>query len=98
MTVQDFEITLAEKAPPRGLPLLLTALWWDAKGEWSKAHECAQQQETQEHAWVHAYLHRKEGDLDNARYWYGRAGKSPCAASFDEEWQRIVEALLNLEA
>jgi len=70
-------------------------LWWDAKGDWTKAHEPAQQDERPEGAWVHAYLHRKEGDLSNAGYWYGRAGKSQARIPFDEEWAEIVNAFVN---
>ena len=94
MTIQDFEQTLQAGAPSADLPLVLAALWWDAKGDWTKAHECAQQKETPEHAWVHAYLHRKEGDLDNARYWYGRAGRDVFTGTLQEEWTRMAEALL----
>ena len=67
-------------------------LWWDAKGDWTKAHESAQQDEGPRGAWVHAYLHRKEGDADNAAYWYDRADRThgPLA----DEWLAIVGALL----
>jgi len=94
MNLKQFQASLNQPQPPTELPLALTALWWDAKGNWTKAHECAQQRETPHHAWVHAYLHRKEGDVDNARYWYGRAGKPVFAGPLEEEWKRIAEALL----
>jgi hypothetical protein len=69
-------------------------LWWDAKGDWTKAHESAQQDEGPEGSWVHAYLHRKEGDSSNAAYWYGRAGKPVFRGSFEEEWRQIVSTLI----
>ncbi len=69
-------------------------LWWDAKDDWTRAHESAQQDEGPEGSWVHAYLHRKEGDQSNAAYWYGRAGKPVCRESLDAEWLGIVTDLL----
>ncbi len=72
----------------------LTALWHDARGDWERAHESAQAGDDAGSAWVHAYLHRKEGDLGNAGYWYRRAGKPVCKMSLDEEWEEIVLELL----
>ena len=95
MTVEEFERTVRASAPPQELPLVLAALWWDAKGDWEKAHECAQQQETADHAWVHSYLHRKQGDTDNALYWYGRAGRPAFEGRLDDEWREITEAPLD---
>jgi hypothetical protein len=69
-------------------------LWWDANGDWARAHESAQQDEGPEGSWVHAYLHRKEGDQDNAAYWYERAGKPVCRGPLDVEWLSIVKELL----
>jgi len=69
-------------------------LWWDAKGDWTRAHESAQQDEGKDGSWVHAYLHRNEGDQDNAAYWYSRAGKAVCREPLDEEWLSIVRGLL----
>jgi hypothetical protein len=80
--------------PPEELSLPLAALWWDAKGDWTKAHESAQQNKRPAGAWVHAYLHRKEGDLSNAGYWYQRAGKPPSRMPPDKEWTEIVNSLL----
>ena len=80
--------------PPTELSLPLVALWWDAKGDWTKAHDSAQQDESRDGSWVHAYLHRKEGDSSNAGYWYGRAGKPHFGGSLDEEWAAIAAALL----
>lgn len=71
----DFRQSLTTAKPPAELRFALAGLWWDAKGDWTRAHESAQQDEGPEGSWVHAYLHRKEGDQDNAAYWYGRAGK-----------------------
>jgi hypothetical protein len=68
--------------------------WWDAKGDWTKAHESAQQDEGPAGAWVDAYLHRKEGDVSNAGYWYRQAGKPQANVSLDEEWVEIVSSLL----
>ncbi len=95
MNFEQFQTSLKADQPPQELPLVLAALWWDAKGDWTKAHECAQQRETPDHAWVHAYLHRKEGDLDNARYWYGRAGRPVFTGSLEEEWKKIVDVMLS---
>lgn len=94
MTVDDFRRSLTSTGPPAGLSLALSGLWWDAKGDWTRAHESAQQDEGREGAWVHAYLHRKEGDQGNAGYWYGRAGKPVCRDSMNEEWLSIVTELL----
>jgi hypothetical protein len=77
MTVDDFRQSLTAAKPPAEITLALVGLWWDAKGDWTRAHESAQQDEGPEGSWVHAYLHRKEGDQGNAVYWYGRAGSNP---------------------
>lgn len=95
MTLQEFRDSLTQKEPPRSLSAALAGLWWDAKGDWTRAHESAQQDEGPAGAWVHAYLHRKEGDIDNAEYWYGRAGKSRSHDSLDQEWLQITNALLS---
>ncbi len=94
MDQKAFHASLRQDAPPQELSLALTALWCDAKGDWTKAHESAQQDEGPAGAWVHAYLHRKEGDAPNAAYWYHRAGKSPSRVSLEEEWSEITAALL----
>jgi hypothetical protein len=94
MTFEEFQDSLLHGAPPKGLSLGLTALWWDGKGDWTKAHESAQQDGGSAGAWVHAYLHRKEGDSSNAAYWYQRAGKSPSRKSLTEEWNEIIRSLL----
>ena len=94
MTFEDFRESLKAPQPPQGLNQALTGLWWDAKGDWTRAHESAQQDEGPAGSWVHAYLHRKEGDQSNAAYWYGRAGKSVCRESLESEWRQIAEALI----
>jgi hypothetical protein len=93
MTFDDFKATLASTTPPGVSPLLL-ALWHDARGEWDKAHTLAQDVDDPSGAWVHAYLHRKEGDLANAGYWYRRANQPIATGSLETEWTRIVTALL----
>jgi hypothetical protein len=90
-----FTASLEDDNPPRGVSAAVAGLWWDAKGDWTKAHEAAQRQEDAAGAWVHAYLHRKEGDLENARYWYRRAGKTESTAPLAREWEEIAAALLD---
>lgn len=94
MDLAAFRTSLAEDAPPDGLGLALQALWWEAKGDWDKAHECAQAKEDMAGCWVHAYLHRREGDPGNAGYWYGRAGKPAAKGALEEEWAAIAGNLL----
>jgi len=94
MTLEDFRQSLSSTEPPADLTLALAGLWWDAKGDWTRAHESAQQDEGKDGSWVHAYLHRKEGDQGNAAYWYSRAGKPACREPLDVEWLSIVRALL----
>jgi len=94
MNLQQFRESLQHDQPPSGLTAALAGLWWDAKGDWNRAHESAQQDEGPAGAWVHAYLHRKEGDASNAAYWYSRTGKPPARAPLDQEWTEITTALL----
>jgi hypothetical protein len=94
MTPSACELTLSLELPPSGLAPPLESLWWAAKGDWEKAHKIVQDDESREAAWVHAYLHRVEGDLPNARYWYSTAGKPVAAGSLEAEWQAIAAALL----
>lgn len=79
---------------PAALPLPLQALWHDRKGDWNSAHEAVQDGTDRESAALHAYLHRKEGDLWNARYWYSTAGRKPFSGSLDEEWESLAKELL----
>ena len=95
MNLIEFESSLESGAPPASLSPYLNALWHDKKGDWTTAHEIVQEIEDDRAAWVHAYLHRKEGDEGNARYWYRRARKSfPAGKSLDQEWRELVEELL----
>jgi hypothetical protein len=94
MTLDDFLQSLEAVGPPLELSPALAGLWWEAKGDWTRAHESAQQEKDVSGAWVHAYLHRKEGDQDNAAYWYRRAGKPVCREPLDAEWRSIAEELL----
>ena len=94
MTLNEFRKTTADDQPPDGVSLALAGLWWDAKGDWTRAHESAQRDETTAGSWVHAYLHRKEGHASNAAYWYRRAGKTVSGLSLDQEWSQIAESLL----
>jgi len=94
MNPEAFRASLTNPDPPGSLSPLLQALWHAARGEWETAHRLAQDDGSAEGAWVHAYLHRVEGDEGNAGYWYGRAGKPHCTASLEAEWAEIAEALL----
>ena len=94
MGLAAFKQSLTHAAPPPGLPPALEALWWDAKGDWAKAHHCVDHEESKDAARVHAYLHRKEGDAGNAAYWYRRARRPVCRSGLAEEWTAIAEALL----
>ena len=97
MDAASFKASLAADAPLTGLSAPLTALWWVAKGDWDKAHAVAQQHDDQPSAWVHAHLHRVEGDLSNAGYWY-RCARLPAATGpLESEWATIVAALLARE-
>ncbi len=94
MTLEAFRQSLRLAAPPAGLGPALGALWHEANGDWPAAHRLAQAQDDAAGAWVHAYLHRVEGDLANAGYWYRRARQPVCAAPLPEEWAAIAAALL----
>lgn len=92
-TLADFRASLADPAPPP-LPPALRALWLDARGDWDGAHKCVDARDDADSMWAHAYLHRKEGDLGNARYWYARAGRPPQDGPLEIEWIAIATALL----
>jgi hypothetical protein len=94
MDLAAFTKTLSETEPPASLSIQLNALWYDAKGDWDAAHDLINDLEDLRSAWVHAYLHRKEGDPGNAQYWYKRAGKPMPNVDLAEEWRLIVSALL----
>jgi hypothetical protein len=92
MTLADFTTSLTGTQPPADPAL--AALWWDARDDWQAAHEHVQRDEGNPACdWVHAYLHRKEGDLSNARYWYRNAGRPAASGSLEQEWHAIVAAL-----
>lgn len=93
MTPAQFHASLAADAPPALSPPLL-ALWKNAKGDWDGAHKCVDTSSEPDAMWAHAFLHRAEGDLDNARYWYGRAGRPPATGPLEEEFEAILAALL----
>jgi len=89
----DLKTTLSDAAPAAGLAPPLAALWWAAKGDWEAAHKIVQDESSNDAAWVHAYLHRVEGDLSNAGYWYRQAGQPAASDTLEAEWERIVSAL-----
>ena len=95
MTLAEFKATLDQSTPPASASAALVALWHDARGDWNRAHETAQDIEDDTGAWVHAYLHRKEGDLGNAGYWYRRAAQPVARGTLAEEWDTIATALLD---
>lgn len=94
MTLAELKSSLANAAPPAMLDAPLAALWWAARGDWDKAHKLVQDEDSREAAWVHAYLHRVEGDLSNARYWYGAARRLAATGTLEDEWAEIAVTLL----
>ena len=97
MSFAEFELSVARDAtPPAGASRALQALWHDARGDWDRAHACAQEETGRDGAWVHAYLHRKESDAGNAGYWYARAGRQapPADTALAAEWADLARALL----
>jgi hypothetical protein len=94
MTIEEFRASVTEPEPPQGLSVPLSALWWDAKGNWARAHGAVDSLESAEGMAVHAYLHRKEGDASNAEYWYQRAGRTFHREKLDDEREALVEGLL----
>jgi hypothetical protein len=97
MTPSAFKRSLSDKKPPSGLSAALTALWWAGNDSWDKAHDVVMNDEGTDCAWVHAYLHRVEGDRDNARYWYRQARREPATGDVAAEWASIAAALLKAE-
>lgn len=97
-TVSALRASLSDVQPPAGLSIPLAALWWMAKGNWDKAHTLVQGDSGGEAAWVHAHLHRIEGEQSNAAYWYRRAGRDPSSASLNAEWSEIAASLLDAGA
>ncbi len=94
MTFEEFTESIANERPDPGLSETLTSLWWDKKGDWDTAHSIAQDIPTKQGSAVHAYLHREEGDLWNADYWYSRAGRMRPDISLEEEWMQLVREML----
>jgi hypothetical protein len=94
MSMADFKASLSGAAPAPDLDAPLAGLWWAAKGEWDQAHKIVQDEHGAKAAWVHAYLHRVEGDLGNAGYWYRRAGKPVASGPLETEWEQMVSELL----
>ena len=96
MTFIEFRQSAMQNEPPE-VNIYLTALWYDMKGEWSRAHEISQEIHNSMGSWIHAYLHRKEGDSANAEYWYRRAGKKITEDSLDQEFINMAEYFLKME-
>lgn len=97
VTPAAFQTSLTEAEPPQGVSVPLAALWWAAKGDWNKAHVTVQPHVGADASWVHAYLHRREGEMSNAAYWYRRADKPYAKGSLEAEWEQIVAELLGGE-
>jgi hypothetical protein len=94
MTFADFQKCLSLPTPPTEASVYLEALWYDARGDWKKGHELIQDLPDKNAAHIHAYFHRKEGDLCNADYWYRSAGEKRPSVSLEEEWEQLVQAFL----
>jgi hypothetical protein len=97
VTLAEFKASLSGAAPAPDLAAPLAALWWAAKGNWDQAHSIAQDEASADGAWVHAHLHRVEGDLGNAGYWYRQANQPVATDAIETEWERMVSALLGAE-
>lgn len=93
MTIEEFKASLKQAEPPSELPVPLAALWWDAKGDWARAHGLVDELSSHDGMAVHAYLHRKEGVEGNAEYWYSRAGREFHRPTLEAEWEALVEGL-----
>ncbi len=93
MDLQSFNSSISSKKVPEDISPYLQSLWYDAKGDWSTAHNIIQDIEDKTASWIHAYLHRKEGDIGNADYWYRKAGRTRPDVSLDEEWKQIATSL-----
>lgn len=91
MTIEEFK---ASNIIPKGISVYLESLWYDKKGDWQKSHTIIQDVEDKKAAWIHAYLHRKEGDIWNADYWYNRAGRKRPSVSLEQEWEDLVKVFL----
>jgi len=96
-TLDEFKRSLAEAAPPAGLTLPLTSLWWMMKGDWKRAHDLVNDAAGRTEAWVHAHLHRAEGDQPNARYWYAQAGRPPAEGPLEYEREMMAKTIIEGE-
>ncbi len=94
MDISSFKESLSAEEPPQNVSVYINALWYDATGDWDKAHTLIQDINDRDASWIHAYLHRKEGDTGNAGYWYSRAGKQMPDLTLEKEWEQIATALL----
>ncbi|MEO6219877.1 MAG: hypothetical protein ABIO81_05575 [Ginsengibacter sp.] len=94
MNLSLFKESLSGNKPPQNLSVYLNALWYDAKGEWDSSHKLIQDVADNNASWIHAYLHRKEGDMGNADYWYHCAGKEKPDLSLEKEWEEIATSLI----
>lgn len=97
MNLHEFKKSLTLEKPPAGIEKELVALWYETKGSWEKAHNIVQARSNTSAAWVHAFLHRKEGDLANASFWYASAGRRMPELPVVVEWEEIVKELLEIE-
>jgi hypothetical protein len=95
MTYSEFQSSLQQSEPPQKISDLLKAMWHDGKENWAASHDIAQEIHSADGSWIHAYLHRKEGDLSNAAYWYSKAGKPVPRVSLKEEWEQLVKEFLS---
>lgn len=95
LSLDEFKASLQHDSPPDGLSDPVLALWHDGRGDWDQAHKIVQSISSTDSDWIHAYLHRKEGDLNNADYWYRRVGKARPSQSLEAEWSSIAETLLD---
>jgi hypothetical protein len=91
MNITDFRQSLTAAAPPAGSSIYLQSLWYDAKGNWEQAHTLIQDLTDKKAAWIHAYLHRCEGDVWNANYWYNKADQRMPGYSLEQEWKELVQ-------
>lgn len=94
MNFDTFKQSLTASTPPASSTIYLQSLWFDAKGDWDEAHTLIQDLTDKTAAWIHAYLHRREGDVFNANYWYTKAGKRMPGYSLEQEWEELVKAML----
>jgi hypothetical protein len=98
MQLYEFKESLSAHEPPADASVYLQALWFDAKKDWDKAHEIVQDIPDKKASWIHAYLHRKEGDVFNSEYWYNRAAKKRPNIPLDKEWEEIAETFLGVRS